>query len=83
MNGAARIVVTDSGPGIPDEQLPRIFERFWRGDASRSRDGSVGAGLGLAIAHENAKLIGADLSVQSVTGEGTSFEVLLPREVES
>jgi two-component system sensor histidine kinase MtrB len=79
LDGAARIVVTDHGPGISDEQLPRIFERFWRGDASRSRDGGVGAGLGLAIAHENAKLLGADLAVYSAQGQGTRFEVVLPR----
>jgi signal transduction histidine kinase len=78
VNGAARIVVADRGPGIAQDQLPRIFDRFWRGDRARSRDGGVGAGLGLAIAHENAKLIGADLQVESVEGEGTRFEVLLP-----
>ncbi len=79
-NGTAKISVLDKGPGIEDEQIPRIFERFWRGDASRSRDGAGGSGLGLAIAHENAKLIGADLLVASVTGEGTRFEVLIPYE---
>lgn len=82
LNGAARIVVADQGPGIDAEQLPRIFERFWRGDAARSRDGAGGVGLGLAIALENARLIGADLQVESVAGEGTRFEVLLPREGE-
>ena len=80
VNGAARIVVADRGPGIAQDQLPRIFDRFWRGDRARSRDGGVGAGLGLAIAHENAKLLGADLQVESLEGEGTRFEVLLPGE---
>jgi two-component system sensor histidine kinase MtrB len=78
LDGAARIVVADTGPGIAHDQLHRIFERFWRGDAARSRDGGVGAGLGLAIAHENAKLLGADLAVYSAQGEGTRFEVVLP-----
>jgi two-component system sensor histidine kinase MtrB len=82
LNGAARIVVADRGPGIDHEQLPRIFDRFWRGDASRTRETGVGAGLGLAIAHENAKLIGADLQVESTIGEGTRFEVVLPSEGE-
>jgi two-component system sensor histidine kinase MtrB len=78
--GLARIVVMDRGPGIPGDQLPSIFDRFWRGDTSRQRDGRVGAGLGLAIARENARLIGADLNVESVSGEGTRFEVLIPNE---
>ncbi|HYZ91157.1 MAG TPA: HAMP domain-containing sensor histidine kinase [Actinomycetota bacterium] len=82
LNGAARIVVADRGPGIDHEQLPRIFDRFWRGDASRTRESGVGAGLGLAIAHENAKLLGADLQVESTIGEGTRFEVLLPTGAE-
>lgn len=79
LNGAARIIVADQGPGIPDDQLPNIFQRFWRGDMARSRDRSGGAGLGLAIALENAKLIGADLNVSSALGEGTWFEVFLPQ----
>lgn len=78
MNGAARITVADRGPGIEEEQLPRIFERFWRGDASRGRDSGVGAGLGLAIATENARLLGADLAVESAPGHGTRVELLLP-----
>jgi two-component system, OmpR family, sensor histidine kinase MtrB len=80
VDGIARISVADQGPGITPEQVPNIFDRFWRGDISRQRDGRVGSGLGLAIARENAKLIGADLRVESVVGEGTRFEVVLPRE---
>lgn len=76
-DGGARIVVADAGPGIDQEQLPRIFERFWRGDSSRRRDGRVGAGLGLAIARETASLIGADLVVASEPGFGTRFEIVL------
>lgn len=82
-NGAARITVTDRGPGIEPAQLQRIFERFWRGDASRRRDGRVGAGLGLAIARENAGLLGADLHVSSESGVGTAFEVVLPEGEEA
>jgi two-component system sensor histidine kinase MtrB len=78
-NGLARITVTDRGPGIADDQLSSIFERFWRGDVSRQRDDRVGSGLGLAIARENANLIGAYLGVESPPGEGTRFEVVLPR----
>src|SRR6185369_7872837 len=49
--GAVRLVVTDSGPGIPDEHLPFVFERFYRADASRAR-ATGGAGLGLAIVRQ-------------------------------
>jgi two-component system sensor histidine kinase MtrB len=79
-NGKAVIHVADHGPGIPREQLHRIFERFWRGDASRSRHERVGAGLGLAIARENAALIGAELHVDSTPDVGTTFEVRVPSE---
>jgi len=78
-NGVAKITVADQGPGIDEEQLPRIFERFWRGDTARRRDGRVGSGLGLAIARENAAVIGADIGVASEPGVGTRFEVTLPR----
>ncbi len=78
-NGEASIAVEDQGPGIDSEQISRIFERFWRGDTARRRDGRVGSGLGLAIARENATLIGADMTVSSEPGVGTRFEVVLPK----
>jgi two-component system sensor histidine kinase MtrB len=78
-NGVPSITVADRGRGMDQDEISRIFDRFWRGDASRQRDGRVGAGLGLSIARENAKLIGADLKVVSAPGEGTRFEVHLPR----
>jgi two-component system sensor histidine kinase MtrB len=77
-NGSARIAVTDEGPGIDAEKLPMIFQRFWRGDASRQRDGRIGSGLGLSIARENANIIGAEIAVESEPGRGTCFEVTLP-----
>ena len=77
-NGEAKITVADQGPGIDAEQISRIFERFWRGDTARRRDGRVGSGLGLAIARENAMLIGAIIGVSSEPGVGTRFEVVLP-----
>lgn len=72
---AATVTVVDSGPGIPADHLPRIFERFYKADPARS---SSGSGLGLAIAHENARLIGADLRVWSEVGSGTRFQLTLP-----
>jgi two-component system, OmpR family, sensor histidine kinase MtrB len=77
-DGVARIVVADRGPGIEEEHLPRIFERFWRRDESRGREGHSGAGLGLAIARENATILGAEIDVESEVGHGTRFEVRLP-----
>ena len=81
-NGEALIHVADRGPGIPEAQLQRIFERFWRGDTSRRRSERVGAGLGLAIARENAGLIGAQLRVDSTPDVGTTFEVRVPTDEE-
>jgi two-component system, OmpR family, sensor histidine kinase MtrB len=77
-NGTARIAVSDEGPGIETEKLQLIFQRFWRGDESRQRDGRIGSGLGLSIARENATVIGADIAVASEPGHGTCFEVTLP-----
>jgi two-component system, OmpR family, sensor histidine kinase MtrB len=76
--GDAWITVGDKGPGMDPEQIKTIFNRFWRGDVSRRRDGRVGAGLGLAIARENATLIGADIGVESRPGEGSRFGVRVP-----
>jgi signal transduction histidine kinase len=81
--GCARLIVEDTGPGIPADQLPHIFERFYRGDPARSRGsaGSAidGAGLGLAIAKWIVELHGAGIDVQSTVGHGTRMTVLFPR----
>ena len=71
----AMVEVTDHGPGIPPELLPRLFDRFSMGDPSRSGPHS---GLGLAIAMENARLLGASLTVRSQAGQGTTFVLMLP-----
>ena len=73
------IVVADQGPGIPPENQPHIFERFYRVDASRSRgnrDG--GAGLGLALARWVAQLHGGTLTLTSSSDSGSTFTVVLP-----
>ncbi|MDG4797808.1 HAMP domain-containing sensor histidine kinase [Micromonospora sp. WMMD1082] len=67
--------VDDQGPGIPAEQLPRLFDRFHKVDPARSGGGS---GLGLAIARENARLLGGRLTVHSTPGVGTRFRLDLP-----
>jgi signal transduction histidine kinase len=71
------IAVADSGIGIPTEQLPFIFDRFWRADQVRSRE-SGGTGLGLAIASEIAQSHGAELKVESAVGYGSTFTVHFP-----
>ena len=73
--GAGTVEVADDGPGIPADQLPHVFERFWKGDPARSGPGS---GLGLAIARENARLLGGDVEVASEPGRGTRFTFRLP-----
>ncbi len=72
--------VSDTGPGISAVDLPNIFNRFYRSDASRSKD-TGGFGLGLAIAKSIVETCGGEISVASETGKGTTFTVTLPRSV--
>ncbi|MFN3485929.1 MAG: ATP-binding protein [Planctomycetota bacterium] len=76
--GAVRVLVEDSGIGIPEADLPRIFERFYRVDKSRSRE-LGGTGLGLAIVKHIAQLHGGRIEVTSRPGEGSRFTLVLPR----
>jgi heavy metal sensor kinase len=77
-NDQAWVLVRDSGPGIPPEDLPHIFERFYRGEKSRSRSKTSGFGLGLSIAYWIVQNHGGKISVQSQPGQGTTFKVQLP-----
>lgn len=72
------IAVTDTGPGIPAADLPRIFERFYRVDRARSRD-SGGTGLGLALVRHVAERSGGSVHVSSEPGTGSTFTLVLPR----
>ena len=71
------IQVADTGSGIAPEDLPHVFDRFYRGDKSRSRRGG-GAGLGLAITRQLVTAHGGQIEVASTPGQGTSFVVVLP-----
>ena len=73
--GNAAISVRDSGPGIPPDVLPHIFERFYRGEVSRS---GPGAGLGLSIAKELIEAQGGTIRADRRLGQGSVFTVILP-----
>jgi signal transduction histidine kinase len=75
--GMARLSVRDSGIGIPESELPRVFERFYRieGTLGRSYEGT---GIGLALIQELVRLHGGTISAHSVSGEGTRFDVDIP-----
>jgi two-component system phosphate regulon sensor histidine kinase PhoR len=79
--GTLSLVVADNGPGIPTEDLSRVFERFYRVDKSRGRPG--GTGLGLAIVKHLADLHGGSVGVTNAAGGGARFEVRLPVETEA
>jgi heavy metal sensor kinase len=72
------VMVVDDGPGIPAEARPHVFDRFYRADASRGRDGG-GTGLGLAICAEVARAHGGRVWVDSAEGRGSAFSIALPR----
>ena len=72
--------VHDDGAGVPKQHLPRLFERFYRVDSGRSRE-LGGTGLGLAIAKHLVEAMHGSIGVDSGEGDGTRFEVLLPRGV--
>ena len=71
------VTVSDTGEGIRAEDLPHVFERFYRGEKSRNR-GTGGAGLGLAIARSIVRAHGGDIKVESVIGTGTQFIFHIP-----
>ncbi len=76
-DGRGQFMVKDSGPGIAPEHLPRLTERFYRIDRSRSRE-TGGTGLGLAIVKHVAQRHGADLQIQSQPGQGSTFALVFP-----
>ena len=80
-NDRVRVTVQDTGEGIPADELPHIFERFYRTDHDRSRD-TGGSGLGLAIARSLVEAHGGRIWVDSVEGKGSAFVFELPASIE-
>jgi signal transduction histidine kinase len=78
-DGWVEASVSDTGPGIDPEQLPRIFDRFYRAEAARTRAKSGGTGLGLAIARDLARAQGGDLVAENTKTGGATFRLSLPR----
>ncbi|MEA2438568.1 MAG: histidine kinase, partial [Thermoleophilaceae bacterium] len=76
-NGCVEIKVADTGAGIPPEHLPRLFERFYRVDPSRSREDG-GTGIGLAIARSVVEAHGGHIEAKSELGHGSVFTFDLP-----
>jgi two-component system, OmpR family, sensor kinase len=78
IEGAAAVVaVSDAGPGIPEGEIPRVFERFYRGSAARHME-APGVGLGLAICRALVEAQGGKISVDSNRGGGATFRIRLP-----
>ncbi|MBX3015109.1 MAG: HAMP domain-containing histidine kinase [Caldilineaceae bacterium] len=75
---AVSIQVHDTGEGIAAEDLPFLFDRFWRGDRARTHTEGVGSGLGLAIARQLIQAHGGQIAVASEIGQGTTFTITLP-----
>ncbi len=71
------VKIQDSGEGIADEDLPFVFDRFWKGDKSRTR-ASGGSGLGWPSPVSWSQLMAGEISVESQEGEGTTFTIRLP-----
>jgi signal transduction histidine kinase len=76
-DGSVALAVSDTGVGISEEQLPLVFERFYRADAARAEDG---VGLGLSIARQIAESHGGTIEARSNLGVGSTFVLLLPRQ---
>jgi two-component system phosphate regulon sensor histidine kinase PhoR len=78
-NGEVGVTVKDTGPGIPADAREQVFDRFYRADPARGREGS-GSGLGLSICREVATAHGGRVWVESEEGEGSSFSLAFPAD---
>jgi len=75
--GRVLLTVQDTGAGIPPDELPHVFDRFYRGDQARGGDGGE-SGLGLTIARSLVQLHGGTITVESTLNRGTKFTIALP-----
>jgi signal transduction histidine kinase len=73
-----RIIVCDTGPGIPEDRFETIFEEYRQLETTSKDADRKGTGLGLAITRNLIELMGGQISIKSELGEGTTFEILLP-----
>ena len=78
IDSSIQIDIADTGVGIPEEHLPRLFERFYRVDKARSRE-LGGTGLGLAIVKHIVQALQGQISVQSILGKGSTFSFAIPK----
>jgi signal transduction histidine kinase len=78
VENGVKLTVEDTGSGISPEDLPYVFERFWKAEKSRSRHEGTGSGLGLAIANQLVQAHGGTIYVESQPSKGTSFTITLP-----
>ena len=78
VDDAVEITVTDTGEGIAADDLPFVFERFWRGDRARTHSGGAGGGLGLAIAKQIVEAHNGRITVSSIPHENTTFSLNFP-----
>jgi signal transduction histidine kinase len=81
-DGTAVIEVADKGAGLSEDELERVFERFYRADQTRSRE-SGGVGLGLSIVAAVAEAHGGSVAARSEPGRGTTFRIVLPLSEQS
>jgi two-component system sensor histidine kinase ResE len=81
INNGLTFEVQDSGAGIPEEDIPFLFDRFYKADKARTRGKKGGTGLGLAIAKNIVQGHDGKIAVSSVVGEGTTFSVYLPNRI--
>ena len=75
------IIISDTGPGLPPEKLPHIFDRFYQVDETYTKD-QEGTGIGLALTKELVELHYGEITVESKEGEGTIFKLTFPRAPE-
>ncbi|MCL4360594.1 HAMP domain-containing histidine kinase [Patescibacteria group bacterium] len=78
-DGHVTVTIADTGTGIPGDQLPFIFNRFYRGEKSRTKNADGGSGLGLPIAQAIVREHGGDIAVQSAPAKGTTITIRLPK----